>query len=215
MKVSDIESNSGLPFALLNLSNNSLYFQSPNNFNDPYDSRICINECTYEQWEAALRKMIWNDFKNQSETVKLREFENQKRYGSPKRAYDRYRKIIKNKFDKAGILSLTTIPDDMLMWAHYGEQHFGICLEIDIKTLLSKLLIRKLIVLSGHMNYVPYIPEITFTESFLSDDKNAGIDQIQNILFSKWDIWQSENEIRIVIPKIEEQIDNRLISLYF
>ena len=36
--------------------------------------------------------------------------------------------------ERVGVLSLTEIPDDILMWSHYTNGHNGICLEFDVES---------------------------------------------------------------------------------
>jgi len=41
------------------------------------------------------------------------------------------RRDLQNNIDSAGILCLSRVRDDILMWAHYADKHRGICLEFD------------------------------------------------------------------------------------
>jgi hypothetical protein len=46
-----------------------------------------------------------------------------------------YASELKKKLDeRVGVLSLTEVPDDILMWSHYTNGHAGICLEFDVGT---------------------------------------------------------------------------------
>ncbi len=46
----------------------------------------------------------------------------------------RLQQDIQKDVDKAGILSLTERPDNLLMWAHYSSSHTGVCLEFEVST---------------------------------------------------------------------------------
>ncbi len=210
--LSEVDSVSGLPFPLKNLRDNTLFFQSPANFNDPYDCKVVINPCTYEEWETGLKRAVREEFPQMSESELLREFEQQKAAGSPTRSIERYKRIIEGAKDRFGVFCLTDNPLDMLMWAHYGDKHAGICFQIDVKLCWQTLWGSKVNTDIGHVNYVREIPHINFLQSWMSEEQDSALRQVQEITFSKWDKWASENEIRILIDEIEVQTGTRLLA---
>jgi hypothetical protein len=207
---SEIDSESTLPYSLKNLRDNSLFFQSPKNFNDPYDSKVIIDPCTNEEWEAALRKIIAEDHEPQH--IQDHEFNRQKAAGNPERALGKYRGIINGAKDSYGMFCLTPNPLDILMWAYYGEKHSGLCYQIDVKLCWNTLWDKNIITNIGHVNYVPAIPKIDFVKSWLNEEENSELRQAQEITFCKWDKWETEAEIRIAIAEIERQAGSRLLK---
>jgi len=41
------------------------------------------------------------------------------------------RDFLQSEVDKLGVLSLSEVPDDILMWAHYASSHTGLCLKFE------------------------------------------------------------------------------------
>ncbi len=48
-----------------------------------------------------------------------------------KQALDGMRRDLQKDVDGAGILSLSKVRDDILMWTHYADRHRGLCFEFD------------------------------------------------------------------------------------
>jgi hypothetical protein len=210
--VSEIDPESNLPFSLKNLRDDTIYFQSPINFNDPYDCKVVVNPCTYEEWVAGIEKAVVKEFKKESKDTQEQEIVRQKSIGNPDIALERYKRILNTEVSRYGVFCLTPNPLDMLMWAHYGEKHRGICFQVDINICLKTFFANESILDIGHVNYVPEIPQIDFIRSWLTGDNDAALQQAREITFSKWDKWENEDEIRIAIPEIERQTNNRLLK---
>lgn len=111
---------------------NEIYFQSPDCFNDPFDSKISTTyEGTEEQRISRLigfwRKGPAKDEKE--EVLRLQAVDFVKKcqdvtlfQRSSARSVERLRK-------QMGIFCMTSERDDILMWSHYAEAHTGFCLE--------------------------------------------------------------------------------------
>jgi hypothetical protein len=58
-------------------------------------------------------------------------FKKRHREDMPRWQLDFFRNIFREAQDNFGILCVTEKPDNLLMWAHYGEQHKGVVIEFD------------------------------------------------------------------------------------
>src|SRR5512133_2548889 len=84
------------------LENNSIAFSSPNNFNDPFELAASYPSVRSENYAVPQLEMMRRDLKKEV--------------------------WAKN----TGILSLTRSPLNPLMWAHYGEEHTGFVIGLDV-----------------------------------------------------------------------------------
>lgn len=48
---------------------------------------------------------------------------------------EQLKKIMKDFYENMGVLSLSSRPDNMPLWTHYGDEHKGICVEYDINSI--------------------------------------------------------------------------------
>lgn len=118
---------------LENLKNQSIYFSAPRNFNDPYDCSVVpkIKMLTDEEIEGLRNSYILDthglpvnaQFKKSSIST-LREI-----------LMNSASKIIEEKVrefsEVRGVSCFSESCDDLLMWAHYGGNYRGFCLEFD------------------------------------------------------------------------------------
>lgn len=96
---------------------------------------------------------------------------------------------------KAGIVCFSKDWHNTLLWAHYGDKHKGICIGFDIDSRFTE--------------------EITYikTKWSIEDLNTSDKEQMKKILlFSKYEKWEYENEIRAGFALDEEQKEN---GMYF
>lgn len=100
--------------------------------------------------------------------------------------------------DRAGVYSLSKslsgIPDNELMWAHYADSHKGFCIEYDMEQLaLSEELWFNV---SGvdSVVYLPTLPEMSLNDIFGESD----IPLLTKIYGTKSKVWEYENEARLL-----------------
>jgi len=109
-----------------------IFFQSPDCFNDPFDSKIStIYEGTEEQRVSRLIE-LWqkgpakgkkeDDLRSQAREVVKSGQDLSRIFGTVQRSQERIRKRI-------GIFCMTGKRDNILMWSHYADGHRGFCLE--------------------------------------------------------------------------------------
>lgn len=106
--------------------------------------------------------------------------------------------IINNTF---AITCFSETPDNILMWAHYGDKHTGFCVEYDF----SKMKTEKLLLMLFPVVYSASKPTVPLSLFDFDDLKNiklssnmAGISDLIISLLTKSDIWKYENEWRII-----------------
>lgn len=107
------------------LKDRTIRFTQPNALNDPYECHLTINRKVREtllEDSARYRKTISNlsedEIREQTAANESTIIEN---------ALLAYRRIR----NELGVLSLTEDPLNLLMWAHYGDEHKGIVVELD------------------------------------------------------------------------------------
>jgi hypothetical protein len=109
---------------------NELYFQSPNAFNDPFDSVVrFVCEGSRSQRKRYFRVYAPHYDPNLSRHRAL-SLERQFKTGSLDDASIRGRqKGFRKIRDRMGVLCLTEKKDNILMWSHYAWYHTGFCIE--------------------------------------------------------------------------------------
>lgn len=120
-----------------------------------------------------------------------------------------------------GVTCFAERPDNILMWSHYANKHTGFCVEYDfskLKSLEAKLMLFPVI----YSKKRPMLPMELFDFSDLSNvklrDGNLPIPEIVEALLTKSDIWQYEEEWRVVcfLRNLNEQklIENMASKVY-
>jgi hypothetical protein len=121
------------------LKNKRVYFSNPVDFNDPWDCQPFFDSINLDD---ATRREKWG-LHLERDLAKL-PIDAQTTLRSLPGQWYHHKAVLRNVIEKmtAGhikaarqwrIYCLTPYPDSLLMWAHYGEKHQGICLEFDGK----------------------------------------------------------------------------------
>ncbi|WP_339064901.1 DUF2971 domain-containing protein [Teredinibacter turnerae] len=135
------------PYLLDSLSNNYLWFSSPSQLNDPFDSKLYIDykldpdeieksQLAYTEFDKDL-KNTYRFFKNfAGEKYAVENFALHRRDLKISREHSLnllhniIQMSLKSEVDKMiGVCSLTEDPSSILMWSHYGRNHEGVCLK--------------------------------------------------------------------------------------
>lgn len=86
-----------------------------------------------------------------------------------------------------GMLCFSATWRDPVLWAHYADKHQGLCIGFELK--------------KERYKRVEYVPKrLPFPKSFSSED--TGVAKV--ILYSKYDSWKYEKEIRVFVS-LEDQ----------
>jgi Protein of unknown function (DUF2971) len=95
-----------------------------------------------------------------------------------------------NVHDEKGVLCFSADWNDPVIWAHYSDKHYGLCLGFEIPDIAGDLL--------GECDYVKYIADPLYFNFYhydgLDDEERSKI--TRKVLFSKYKHWQYEHEIR-------------------
>ena len=154
---------------------NVVYFAHADQFNDPFDCRICFNyDATDDQWREFLARRFMEDSPEISVDQVKDMIENKIRTGclKDKKYLDAWGEDARRGLiDKTAVLCLAADPTQILMWSNYANSHKGCCLQFSTK---YKLFNRARIV-----RYPPRYPNVNFLEV---NDPN---DNKKNSLFVK------------------------------
>ena len=160
-----------------NLKNNQIYIQSPNKFNDPYE--FIFKFGVKDEIFVDFLKLFYKD----EYTIFL------EKNMSKEEILEYTRDSYFSEFWKSlGAVCLTENENDDLMWAHYGGNHKGICIEYDKNKHPFRL-----------CEQVEYINEVVNIEIDNLSKFEMQIPIIFNKVFlRKNTIWKYENEWRLV-----------------
>lgn len=93
------------------------------------------------------------------------------------------------------------------MWAHYGDNHKGVCIEIDTDLLVYEGKIQS--------DYIDYTNDLTGGFFDVSDFYKTFDNNIKTILFSKSEEWRYEQEYRFVTKDFAYlDISNAITAIY-
>jgi hypothetical protein len=166
---------------------NEIYFQQPSKFNDLLDSRIAYTrgatieeECKFleRNLPLAMPELTEREINQISkDPSKVEKF-----------FYDFCKKQDKRR-DELGVYCLTTLRDNILMWAHYSDYHKGFCLEFDGKDeFFQKAL---------PITYLKELPTFNIWDNKIGNFHKY-TEELADLLLIKAEDWKYENEWRIV-----------------
>jgi len=170
-----------------------IYFQSPNNFNDPFDCKTSFHcgRATDAMWQRHYANAISIQYPRKSEQEIRDLVESAMKLGlhnNPayrKEEPSRFQAVLSNAVKKLGMLCMSEVNNDILMWSHYSDGHRGICLQFD------KIQLQK----HFHVEKVQYrSPYPTFKEFLDLVDTN----QLHKLLMFKSEHWCYEHEWRTI-----------------
>ena len=169
-------------YTIENILKNQIRFSTRSEFNDLFDSKVdFIVPKKYE-----LKRIYSNLRGSEKETFKRR-YINVYDFGFD--PWDKIKGIINSKLDLYLFLCLTDKNNSNLMWAHYANNHQGVCLEFDA----SKISARK-------VNYNESIASFELIdlikEQFGLSDKATTSDKMWGALNIKLKEWEYESEYR-------------------
>ena len=116
------------------LCNNSLWFPSPMEFNDPFDCR-CVYDIRNTREEVVSRYTEFLERKGASFSDALAQAEQEiPRIQSELEEWQRQRiEGHSRRAANTGILCLTSVCDNPIMWTHYAKKHTGICIVFRVR----------------------------------------------------------------------------------
>lgn len=179
------------------------YFSSVEQFNDPYDCQLpFIWDKEDLSEDKIFLKMIETGrkaFPDISESeLHVRAYEQQKEgwYKNPDHLKE-INNIQINKIKKeVGVLCLSSVEDNFLMWSHYSNSHTGYCIGFNPEQLYNG-------VDQGTLSKIEYTKEIPKCKIFQTDDEF-----IHRAYFVKSKDWEYEQEYRITKVRSARKIFN-------
>ena len=166
---------------------NEIYFASPEQFNDPFDCRVqaCF-DATDDEWKEYLDGMMKDrhpELDYEERAALVRQLINSGWREDPG-SKQKMVSDVQEAVNEIGVLCLSAVCDDILMWSHYTDGHKGFCLQFNIKTTFSPF--GELLFKVDYTLSYPKIDVISYRK-----------DQVKRILLTKSDFWKYEKEWRI------------------
>ncbi|MEQ1599605.1 MAG: DUF2971 domain-containing protein [Methylotenera sp.] len=176
---------------------NQLYFRQRNQLNDPNELRPSI---IFEGSDKQIRNYVRNSIIKHSR-IKFspaeRLLEENKQIYQLRNSPQSVEAIVHDILDRVGIFSLSEIPTEPLLWAHYADGHKGVVIEFDANSGLFQI--------AQKVTYANEAPVI-----------NRLIDTMDEILtksmFTKNSYWSHEQEWRLIARWQDEARLNRYLS---
>lgn len=160
---------------------NRLYFPTRKQLNDPFECIVPEFLGAPASWYTEKAKRLtsglgWKRTQIRKAAKELRSRESR----------SAVRDRLQNDIDQCGILSLSEIRDDILMWSHYAGGHKGICLEFEA---------------TRHTAFFADALKVEYSEERSRFDyRDDDFTQVQKVVFWKATHWNYEKEWRIVKP---------------
>ncbi len=172
-----------------------LYIPHPSNFNDPYDVEVTfLDHGTFSDKVKFIEKLyayqdipITPDYASRRANTLFKD-------KSEKEITNMIRNMMQFVKKDAGILCMSEINRDLLMWAHYADGHRGYCMEFDRETIFHEGKYKK-----------PPKPEcVNYVPDYPSKNMFTGLQEdLYNFLFlTKSDHWEYESEWRVIVDPI-------------
>ena len=180
-------------FAKNIITKNELYFASPKEFNDPFEFEfLTIYEAPLEVKRRFFENDTEFDFKTQfalAGDAKVNDFLSN--HTGPTYA-EEIRNKFRNRFlNKAGVLCFVDSPTNIGMWAHYGDNHKGICFEFEFDFLHEHF--------GSHykVEYSQVVPNFNHFERYEGKPEYM----LKKIISTKSVCWEHEQEYRFIVDR--------------
>jgi hypothetical protein len=205
-------------YSLRLLSENEVFFSAPNRLNDPRDCRLPL------LYEKGTLKQIYNknlenlkyvdhhltrkERKKEAERMAKIVYANR---DDPVRKEEFRKSIADNTNKTVGILSLSAVNNNPLMWSHYSDSQSGFCVGFDTQKLLQfidKVAWQEIFVLFDNVAYYNELPQIN---PYKMNDEEV----FRAMVFSKSSHWAHEEEYRLMCadrPDFALALDSNIIS---
>lgn len=188
------------PYHLRILTDNELFLSPPNDFNDPFDCRISTNfglldnkqkktDYVKSLIERQMGEILRRSLNPQDEfdrmMLRLDDIETYQREAD--------NIIFQLQNERFGVLSLSAIWNNILMWSHYGDFHKGICVGFHEDKLRDSGLFGR----GGIVIYTDDYPELYPGYDSLSDEEATLQKYFKQTYFKAKD-WHYEEEYRLM-----------------
>lgn len=181
-------------YTLMLIQGNEIYHNGVNSFNDPFDG---INGFHLEFKETDIIDFVNSVFKKGSneeieDTIKFY-------IGDP----IKFQEIIEHYFQEIiknyGISCFTKKYDNLLMWAHYSENHSGLCLEFNFLDEINDFNDKKIKLEEFN---IPHLRKVNYTNSNVEINYKQFVQESFTPVYTKTKVWEYEEEFRSIRPKV-------------
>jgi hypothetical protein len=165
-----------------------VYFSPPKYFNDPFDLHPVfdldaprrVQQKEYERLARVHGGLGRADRRREARQVMKTTMRPENVRATAAEIQERHARALA---ESVGVLCLSTKPNDILMWSHYGDSHRGVCLEFDGHSQLVR-----------EAQQVMYRPVREPIRPY-SEDK---LQMMEKALLTKSDRWSYESEYRLL-----------------
>ena len=167
------------------LAKNTVWLSAAEQFNDIFDCKFQKTRLSNDQHKEL--KAIHKHREGCDDRIPVDIIDQELTSKNTKSLIDAEYRNIDLFISKFGIMSLSEVPDSLLLWAHYGDNHSGVCLEYETLGDMDPCLLP--------VNYSTQYPSLSIYE--------FGIDIVkatESILSTKSMEWAYEKEWRYAIP---------------
>lgn len=182
------------------ISEQELFFSGIEAFNDPFDGKVKLkfdgklNEIKAAQVRVQYTNRLVKEDKFEgitiSDSVDLINGKFDEDLIKDIKFRDDLEKRVQEIHNNKGVLALSSIPDNILMWSHYSDNHFGICFGFDWDSEDEVF---------GKYKKVKYQTHYDEVWSWLHTDDEI----VEGIIYNKSIDWSYEKEFRIITDNIK------------
>jgi len=184
------------------ISKQEIYFPKPSEFNDPFDGNIPIrwDLLSFEDCVKKNMELVAITHKNADPKL-LREYAikvtKEKTFWHPDMLAKERPEELEKWNSIIGLLSLSSAPDNILMWSHYSMNHTGFVVGLGTESLM-------------HDYDFDYLEPINYKIDYPLISGNDNTDErFKKKFFSKSELWAYEQEWRVS----KNHIKHRLVRL--
>ena len=176
------------------LSIGEIYLSTIFGLNDPFDCKI-NSDYTLLRDDVNAEKAYWSnylniDFPNDSQYQRenrIRKIISHKIFHDQERIENLHKQELEELNKTFGVFSTSLIPDNILMWSHYADNHKGFCIGFDSTKLFASLGGKGM---GGAVKYSENYPAV----SPLDTTQKKLVDQLN----TKASFWNYELEYRVI-----------------
>lgn len=165
----------------------SLFFASPNSFNDPFD---CAFNVVNTDLELMQLKEVIEEVQKKAPEYSVKDLPKEMPIEIRKELIGYTLNSFRSEF---AILCFSLRSDNILMWSHYAQDHKGICLEFDFEPTDMTHFMSTTGSSSGPVEYSKKMVEVDFIKVVKSIDEN-----FEKAFYVKNSDWSYEEEFRFI-----------------
>lgn len=158
-----------------------MWHPAPTTFNDPFDCQLVLDQRHSDSIVRSMAQLLEKVHHPAPRQRKLR----RQGLGNLRRntrfTVDRAQRYVRNTMAGIGLCSYGIRGDNLLMWAHYGDLHRGVCLKFDVR--------------ADPEAYID-MAQVTYSSEYPSL-RALNEKAIQQVLTVKADDWKYEQEWRV------------------